>query len=135
MKIKFREEEKAKIPTASTADIAFLLIIFFMVTTTFRQDVGLKIIIPEAEAAKKIPTKNLSRIWISEEGIVSIDDVLIPLPKISQIMIKKKQINPDIIISIQCDKSTKYKDIEKVFNQLTEAGLLKISLATEKKRG
>ncbi len=135
MKIKFREEEKATIPTASTADIAFLLIIFFMVTTTFRQDTGLKIILPEAEAAKKIPTKNLSRIWISEEGIVSIDDVLIPLPKISQIMMKKKQINPDIIISIQCDKSTKYTDVEKVFNQLVEAGLLKISLATLKKRG
>lgn len=135
MKIKFREEEKATIPTASTADIAFLLIIFFMVTTTFRQDTGLKIILPEAEASKKIPTKNLSRIWISEEGIVSIDDVLIPLPKISQIMMKKKQINPDIIISIQCDKSTKYTDVEKVFNQLVDAGLLKISLATEKRRG
>lgn len=135
MKIKFREEEKATIPTASTADIAFLLIIFFMVTTTFRQDTGLKIIYPEAEAAKKIPTKNLSRIWISEEGIVSIDDVLIPLPKISQIMMKKKQINPDIIVSIQCDKSTKYTDVEKVFNQLVDAGLLKISLATLKKRG
>uniref|UniRef100_A0A7C4U8K3 Biopolymer transporter ExbD n=1 Tax=candidate division WOR-3 bacterium TaxID=2052148 RepID=A0A7C4U8K3_UNCW3 len=135
MKIKFREEEKATIPTASTADIAFLLIIFFMVTTTFRQDTGLKIILPEAEAAKKIPTKNLSRIWISEEGIVSIDDVLVPIPKISQIMSKKKQINPDIIISVQCDKSTRYTDVEKVFNQLVEAGLLKISLATERKRG
>jgi len=135
MKIKFREEEKATIPTASTADIAFLLIIFFMVTTTFRQDTGLKIILPEAEAAKKIPTKNLSRVWISEEGIVSIDDVLVPIPKISQIMSKKKQINPDIIISVQCDKSTRYTDVEKVFNQLVEAGLLKISLATERKRG
>ncbi len=134
MNIKFREEGKVTIPTASTADIAFLLIIFFMVTTTFRQDTGLKIVLPEAEARKKIPTKNLSRVWISETGIVSIDDVLIPIPKISQIMMKKKQINPDIIISVQCDKNTKYTDVEKVFNQLVEAGLLKISLATEKKR-
>ena len=135
MKIKFRERESPVIPTASTADIAFLLIIFFMVSTTFRAETGLKIILPRAEAAKKIPSKNLVHIWISEDGLISIDDAFIPINRITPIMQKKKQINPDIIVSIQCDRGAKYKDVEAVFDQLVNADVLKVSLAAEKKRG
>lgn len=135
MKITFREQEKATIPTTSTADIAFLLIIFFMVSTTFRAETGLKIILPKAEAAKKIPTKNLVHVWISPEGIISIDDVLMPISRVSKVMVRKKQINPDVIVSVRCDASTKYSDVEAVFNQLVDANVLKVSLATEKKRG
>jgi len=135
MKITFREQEKATIPTTSTADIAFLLIIFFMVSTTFRAETGLKIILPKAEAAKKIPTKNLVHVWISPEGIISIDDVLMPISRVSKVMVRKKQINPDVIVSVRCDASTKYSDVEAVFDQLVDANVLKVSLATEKKRG
>ncbi|MBA7700338.1 Tol-Pal system protein TolR [subsurface metagenome] len=126
---------QASIPTCSMADIAFLLLVFFMVTTVFRAETGLKVIIPQAEAAKKIPTKNLSNVWIAENGIVSIDDVLISQEKISIIMSRKRMINPDVIVSVRCDRATNYKLVEDVFNQFVDASVLKISLATTKKRG
>ena len=135
MRIKFKEETRANIPTASMADIAFLLIIFFMVSTVFRAETGLRIVLPEAEAARKIPTKNLSHIWISDEGIISIDDALVPLNRVSYIMMRKKEINPNIIVSIRCDKNAKYRVVEGVFDQLQDANVLKVSLATQKKRG
>jgi len=117
------------------ADIAFLLLVFFMVSTVFRAETGLKVIIPQAEAAKKIPTKNLTHVWIAMNGIVSIDDALITKDKVSPIMNRKRQINPDIIVSVRCDKSTNYGLVEDVFDQFVEASVLKISLATTKKRG
>ncbi len=134
MKLK-REKLQATIPTCSMADIAFLLLIFFMVTTVFRAETGLKVIIPQAEAARKIPTKNLTNVWIAVNGIVSIDDALISKGKISAIMARKRMINPDIIVSVRCDKATDYKLVEDVFNQFVDASVLKISLATTKKRG
>jgi len=134
MKLK-RERLAATIPTCSMADIAFLLLIFFMVTTIFRSETGLKIIIPQAEAAKKIPTKNLTSVWIASNGIVSIDDVLITKEMIAPIMDRKRAINPDIIVSVRCDKSTNYRLVEDAFNQFVEANVLRISLATTKKRG
>jgi len=135
MRIKFKKKEEATIPTASMSDIAFLLLIFFMVTTVFRAETGLKIELPEAEAARKIPTKNLSHIWVGENGLISIDDALIPVQRVSYIMIRKHQINPDIIVSIRADKNTDYGILEDIFNKLQEADVLKVSLATEKKRG
>jgi biopolymer transport protein ExbD len=130
-----REKLPATIPTCSMADIAFLLLVFFMVSTVFRAETGLKVIIPQAEAAKKIPTKNLTHVWIAMNGIVSIDDALITKDKVSPIMNRKRQINPDIIVSVRCDKSTNYGLVEDVFDQFVEANVLKISLATTKKRG
>ncbi|MCK4225706.1 biopolymer transporter ExbD [candidate division WOR-3 bacterium] len=130
-----REKIPATIPTCSMADIAFLLLVFFMVSTVFRVETGLKVIIPQAEAAKKIPTKNLTHVWIAMNGIVSIDDALITKDKVSPIMNRKRQINPDIIVSVRCDKSTNYGLVEDVFDQFVEANVLKISLATTKKRG
>jgi len=130
-----REKVSASIPTASMADIAFLLLIFFMVTTTFRAETGLRVIIPQVEAAEKMPARNLTHIWISTNGLVSIDDALIPTERISDIMTRKRQINPDIIVSVKCDKATGYKFVEDVLNEFVEASVLRIHLAARKKRG
>jgi len=130
-----REKVSASIPTGSMADIAFLLLIFFMVTTTFRAETGLRVIIPQVEAAEKMPAKNLTHIWISTNGLVSIDDALIPTERISDIMTRKRQINPEIIVSVKCDKATGYKFVEDVLNEFVEASVLRIHLAARKKRG
>jgi biopolymer transport protein ExbD len=130
-----REKPSVSIPTASMADIAFLLIIFFMVTTTFRAETGLQIIIPQVEAAEKLPAKNLTYVWIAKNGLISIDDVLIPVERISEIMSRKRLLNPDIIVSVECDEATEYKLVEDVLNEFSDAGVLRVHLAARKKRG
>lgn len=130
-----REKVQATIPTASMADIAFLLLIFFMVTTTFRAETGLQVIIPQVEAAEKMPTKDLTHIWISKNGIVSIDDAFVATERISDIMSRKRQINPNIIVSVKCDEATGYKLVEDVLNEFVDASVLRIHLAARKKRG
>ncbi|MEA1913282.1 MAG: biopolymer transporter ExbD [candidate division WOR-3 bacterium] len=130
-----KERLQAVIPTCSMADIAFLLLIFFMVTTVFRAETGLKVIIPLAESAEKIPTKNLTHVWLAKDGMLSIDDALVSMDKITPIMSGKKQINPDIIVSVRCDAAANYKLVENVFDRFVNASVLKISLATDKKRG
>jgi biopolymer transport protein ExbD len=130
-----REKVQATIPTASMADIAFLLLIFFMVTTTFRAETGLKIIIPQVEAAEKMPASNLAHIWIAKNGLVSIDDALVAIDRISEIMARKRQVNPEIIVSVKCDKATSYKLVEEVLNEFVDASVLRVHLAAKKIRG
>jgi biopolymer transport protein ExbD len=130
-----REKVQARIPTDSMADIAFLLLIFFMVTTTFRAETGLKVVIPQVEAAEKMPAKNLTHIWIAKNGMVSIDDALVPKDRISDLMVRKRQVNPDIIVSVKCDKATNYKLVEDVLNEFVDASVLRVHLAARKKRG
>ena len=134
MKLK-RGKVQATIPTASMADIAFLLLVFFMVTTTFRAETGLKVIIPQVEAAEKMPARNLTHVWIANNGLVSIDDSYVAIERISDIMARKRQINPNIIVSVKCDESTGYKLVEDVLNEFVDASVLRIHLAARKKRG
>ncbi|MFH1865849.1 MAG: biopolymer transporter ExbD, partial [Candidatus Eisenbacteria bacterium] len=53
------------------ADIAFLLIVFFMVTTIFKLEQGLAITLPRSTAGDKIPREKVAHIWIDRTGVIS----------------------------------------------------------------
>jgi biopolymer transport protein ExbD len=76
---KFEKKQKAGavIPTSSMADIAFLLLVFFMVTTVLKLEEGLPISLPKAEAAQDIPRENVAHIWVDRAGRISINDMLV----------------------------------------------------------
>ena len=124
-----------EIPTCSVADIAFLLIIFFMLTTVFRAEHGLRVTLPLAQSTKKVPKKDIAHIWVSSEGAISIDDNIVKSDYISLIMIRKVVTNPNIITSILMDKDVEYGTLSDIFNQLKEARSLKVSLGTLKEGG
>ena len=63
-----RPQPEAEIPTASMADIAFLLIVFFMVSTTLLEEKGLPLVLPESGQQKKVPSKA----WLLQDGQVII---------------------------------------------------------------
>ena len=71
---KRRANTKQEIPTASMPDIVFMLLLFFMVTTTLREvDVLVDFKLPEAKAIEKIENKRLiSYIWVGKSGRIQI---------------------------------------------------------------
>ena len=135
MRFKYKAKEEATIPTASMADIAFLLILFFMVTTVFRVEQGLQVKLPEAEATKKLPPKNIAHIWISADGMVMINDNPVAINLIGPIVEREVSINPNLIISLQTDKDARYRVVEAVFEQLQTAEALRVNLAALMERG
>lgn len=78
MLLKKRQRETADIPSASLADIAFLLLIFFLVTTTMDVDTGIGLVLPPKpdESVKPPPIKerNLLKILLNKQGLVLIND-------------------------------------------------------------
>ena len=71
-----RSTEMPDIPTASTADIAFLLILFFMVTTVFRpMSKSLDLKLPAARSTERIKLrKNVAHIFVDSKSMVYVDD-------------------------------------------------------------
>lgn len=129
------EADNPEIQTSTTSDIVFLLLIFFMVTTVFRTEQGLRIDMPSALAAKKLESKHISHLWVGydgDRGVVSIDDRIIPIGNIRSLIEQKKRIDPNLIISIMADKNTPYWISNDVFGQLIKANALHISLSARK---
>jgi len=76
--LKKRKREAAEIPTSSMADIAFLLLIFFLVTTTIDVDTGIGMVLPpkleEDVEPPPIKERNVLKILVNETGMVLVED-------------------------------------------------------------
>jgi biopolymer transport protein ExbD len=130
LELRRRASTKARIPTASMADIAFLLIIFFMVTTIFKLEQGLPITLPRSLAGEKIPREKIAHIWIDKEGIISIDDLVVSVIDIEPIMVSKLRENPALIISFNTDALTAYQVVNESMERLKLANALRVSFTT-----
>ena len=76
------------------AYIAFLLLIFFMVTTIFKMEDGLQITLPRAETAAKQKRDRVSRIWIDAVGNISIQDKLVEVSQITDMPSGQRALFP-----------------------------------------
>ena len=90
MKFNRKTKLSSEIPTSSMPDIIFMLLIFFMVTTVLREYSGLPVNIPKAEKIEKLKVKrHTAHIWVSKEGLVSINDRLFSVEDVAKIMYDK----------------------------------------------
>jgi len=126
---KKRASTKQDIPTASMPDIIFMLLLFFMVTTTLREvEVLVNYTLPEAEAIEKIENKRLiSYIWVGKDGRVQINDSLVKLDEIQNIMYAKRQELPNVIVSLRIDKTTDMGFVTDIQQELRKAYCLRIN--------
>ncbi len=127
-----KERLETTIPTSSMADIAFLLLIFFMVTTVFirfRPDVPPEL--PEAEAVQGLQnTRPVTNLWIAPDGAIQIDSLSgVPLDKLAPLMLSKIRRNPRLIVLIKSDESTSYGRVSDVIEELRRAEALRITFA------
>lgn len=124
-----RKKQPAEIPTSSMADIAFLLLIFFLVTTTIDMDKGLTLVLPAPGEEKEIPKENISNLLINAAGNVMLDEEFIPLTQIARTVRIMILNNKNLIISVKTDRKTDYQVFVSVLDQLKMANATRISIA------
>ncbi|MCW8809829.1 MAG: biopolymer transporter ExbD [Ignavibacteriaceae bacterium] len=126
---KKRASTKQEIPTASMPDIIFMLLLFFMVTTTLREvEVFVQYSLPEAKAIEKIENKRLIQyVWVGKDGRIQINDSLVKLNEIQDIMYAKRQALPNVIVSLRVDKSTDMGLVTDIQQELRKAYCLRIN--------
>jgi biopolymer transport protein ExbD len=132
----FQRKNKASsdIPSSSLADIAFLLLIFFMVTTVFQSDRDRPIEWPEAAAAEKIDEKqkNILNIWMERDGTVFMNDQPFPMADVSQYVAPLyAQSERALVISIRGDREVPYRYVDILQKELVEAGVVRVVFATQ----
>ena len=134
----FEKKHKAsgEIPSSSLADIAFLLLIFFMVSTTFRKEQPRDVTMPQAEAQEKIPEKrkDIQHLYIEENGAVYINDQNVPIPQISDIIAPIRAEQPRLVVAIRGDREVPYSVVNDVQEELRDAGAVRVNFTTNLER-
>ena len=124
-----RRIKPGEIPTASMADIAFLLLIFFLVTTTIDMDKGLGLVLPPEGETIEIKKKNILNCLINSSGMVLLGGEPVKQKDVSRVVKEKLRENSKLIISVKTHEKTRYKDYVAVIDQLKMADATRISIA------
>lgn len=133
-KIKKSQRPTAEVPTASLSDIAFLLLIFFIVSTVFVKGKVVKVAMPRAESIDKIPRSHAATLYVDRVGNITVDDYSIQIPQVEIVMIKKLQQDFNLITCFRTDRETSYGVMADIMNQLRKANALRVSFEAKRKR-
>ena len=129
MKFGRRSNIPKEIPNSSLADIAFLLLIFFMVSTVFAIEEGLLLQLPSKEGVvKKIARKNIMRVSAYPTGAVTIDDEPVSVDQIKPRVEQAMLANPNLIIVVETHRDAQYGLMVDVLDELKLAEATRISL-------
>lgn len=135
MKIK-KKKEDPEIPTSSMADIAFLLIVFFMVTSVFSVTRGLEFQLPRNEDnnPQDATAEEAVHIQISPSGNSCqfvVDQELMDLADINVYLQPKLARNPNKFVIIDPDPDAPYRCMVDAFDELKQGDVKNISIPTE----
>ena len=129
MALRERKARVGAIPEGGMADIAFLLLVFFLVTTTIDMDKGLGIILPAEGQELEINKKNILNCLISSSGSVLLGGEPIAR-KDSQRRVKEEiRQNDKLIISVKAHEKSQYNVYVEVLDQLKMANATRVSIA------
>jgi biopolymer transport protein ExbD len=124
-----KKRSPVEIPQASLADIAFLILIFYLATTTINVDKGIGLTLPGKGEGTKVAKQNITNLLINAQGEVLLDNEVVTVPLIKDVIMNKLQQNDKLIVSVKADKESEYRVYVAVLDQLKQANATRISIA------
>ena len=119
MAIKRRNKVNADFSMASMTDVIFLLLIFFMITSTLVVPNAIKVTLPQS--AQQTNAKPLTRVTIDADlnyyvGIGGKTDMQIQLEELTPILLQAVEEDPEMYIALYADETIPYKEVVKILD-------------------
>ena len=116
-----KKEIESEIFTGSMADISFLLIIYFMITSAFSATRGLDFALPEDTQTPEIKQEDSIDVHVVRGGAIEVDGSGVPLEGLLPYVAEKLKQNPDKPVILRTDPDATYGDMIRVFDELRQA--------------
>lgn len=127
--LKRKRKTLQDIPSSSMADIAFLLLVFFLITTTISMDKGIGLVLPAIGEELEVNPKNIAKVLVNATGQVLLEDEPIPMNQLRGKIQTMLSRNSKLIISVKTSPQTRHQTYLDVLDQLKMAGATRISIA------
>ena len=128
------DTEEADINITPMLDIVFIMLIFFIVTTSFTKETGATIIKPEAEQAVALQNGTIliavrpnDDIWMAKRQV--------ELREVRQMVERARAENPEGSVVIVADKGSRIGTVTQVMDQVKMAGVRGVAISAEKPDG
>jgi len=130
---KKRPAASKEISMASTSDVAFLLLIFFIVTTIFAAEQGLIMVLPAKQTKTdivKVKESNVATLKVLPSNLVTLDDELIEVNHIKAEIQDRLDINEELVVILEIHPDADYGKMIACLDELRLANARKVSLKT-----
>ncbi len=130
-----RQRENVDINLASLIDVVFVLLLFFVVTTTFTRETQLRVELPEAASAEQAPADQgkLVEITISAEGVYSVNNHLLPkidLATLSEAIARESGGDNTLPLAISADGKTPHQAVVTAMDAAGKLGFSQLRMTT-----
>jgi biopolymer transport protein ExbD len=134
MRYRNHTEEEAQIDISPLIDMVFILLIFFMVTTTFVKDMKLDLERPSASSGVSASTKAV-RVFIDNQGAVYVDNQQVRIYALQSKLRDMLRVSTDKSILVVTDENVPAKTVLRVVDQSKLSGASDVGVATEQETG
>lgn len=137
MKFRTRSEQPPSVELTPLIDVVFLLLIFFMVSTTFISRAGLQVQVPEAGSTQPNPEQGRIEVMVTPDGDYLVDGEEIPPGEELFEVLRKRVAGSDRqrLLVIRADREARHAHVVAAMDAGKELGLTRIAIATRGEDG
>lgn len=138
MKLQVQQDEEPEINLTSLIDVVFLLLIFFMVSSTFERQTLLRVDLPEAAMAQSERVPDLVELIIDREGQYYISDRMLADDRKSTLQLAIREAfeeRPDATLVIRADAEAHHRLVVRAMDAASAEGIVRLSIATVDEAG
>ncbi len=129
-----RQIEEPRVDLTPMVDVVFLLLIFFMISTTFIETPGLTINLPKSSAQQLKKEQQEVRVYLRADGEIFLEQQEIELSDLIENLRAYGDKAVDTTFLLMADKDVKHGNVVKLMDTAKAAGFIKLAIATEKKQ-
>jgi len=128
-----RHSEPPRVDLTPMVDVVFLLLIFFMISTTFVETSGLTINLPKSSAQQIKKEPHEVRVYLRADGVIFLEQQEIILSDLIKNLQAYGDKAADTTFLLMADKEVKHGRVVQLMDSAKSAGFSKLAIATEKK--
>jgi biopolymer transport protein ExbD len=131
MKLVTRRRRKVTLNLTSLIDVLFILIIFFAVSSTFLEQPGIELKLPEAESSEAHTAQKII-IYVDHEENIFLNDDSIRLEALADAVGSLVSAQEEKSVILRADSAVKHGTVISIMDLLRKKGIFKIIVSTEK---
>ncbi len=129
-----KKREAVSVNLTSLIDVVLLLLIFFMISTTFILTPGLKVDLPESTVEEVPQEKEDIIVFVTKDNKIKLGEEFYTYEGLYKELLKKKKDKPKANLIIQADEKANHGTVVEVMDNAKRTGFSRLSIATERRK-
>ncbi len=129
-----KQEDEPRVDMTPMVDVVFLLLIFFMISTTFVETPGISIKLPESSSQTVDREPKEIKIYLSREGDIYYQDKKITLEGYRAVLADHQSEAERTTVLLLADQDSRHGKVVTLMDFARDAGFVKLAIATEQRK-